>query len=194
MPQATQAFCLFHLKEIETDLTVQSTPEGRKYFALSDVECWAHRDGKLTRAQANDECIQFATVHSGAHRSLLMNSVGHLRVTVNGVPAARYQVLQPGDVIRIEDAPLQLSIRKRPYVGPPRADDLGVTCGYCRTPITNRPGARVYVCPVCQSPTHFDDSEVPEEVRLSCFAMSAHCTYCQAPMMEREGFSHDPAL
>lgn len=194
MPHATQVFCLLLPQEFTTDLPVQFTPEGRKYLVLSDVEWCAHRDGKLTRAQADDNYVQFATVQSGAHRLLLMNAVGHVRTTVNGLPAARYQVLQPGDVIRIEDDPLQVLILNRPYVGPPRESDLGSTCGYCRTPITNRPGARVYVCPVCQSPTHFDDSEVPEEVRLSCFAMSAHCTVCQAPLMEREGFSHDLAL
>lgn len=194
MIRATQAFCFFLLKQIAIDLPVQSTPQGWKYFELSDFERCTHHDGKLTRQQVEEHYIQFTTAHGGAHRSLLMHAVGQVRLTVNGLPAARYQALRPGDVVRIEDDPLQLSIRNRPYVGSPQASDLGTACGYCRTSITERPGARVYICPNCQLPTHFDDEQVAEEERLICFAMSTHCGHCQAELIAREGFSHVPAL
>ena len=116
------------------------------------------------------------------------------QVTVNGLPAARVRTLNPGDVLRIAEHGLHLSLLNRPYIGPPDQDHLGARCGYCRVPIQDEPGMRVYVCPHCQLPTHCHGVEMPAEKRLECAKLSSHCGHCQAAIVESEGFTHVPAF
>ncbi|MFV2067592.1 MAG: hypothetical protein ACC645_11490 [Pirellulales bacterium] len=117
-----------------------------------------------------------------------------MRVTVNGLLAACFTVLNPGDVLGIDGHVLHVSLLNRPYVGPPDKTHLAAKCGYCRMSIQDEADMRVYVCPNCHLPTHHQGEEIPAEKRLECVKLSSHCGHCQADIVESEGFTHVPAF
>ena len=161
MSRSSQSFCLFLDSETETDLVTLTAPLGLRYVELSECECFINRGGKLSRPQNGDQSIQLESIRTKTQNSLLMTFEPGARVSVNGLLAPCFSVLNPGDVLAIDDHVLHLSILNRPYTGPPDESHLGTKCGYCRVPIQDEAGMRIYVCPNCQLPTHYHGEEIP---------------------------------
>jgi hypothetical protein len=113
---------------------------------------------------------------------------------VNGLGAYSPSVLNPGDVLGIDEHVLYLAVLNRPYIGAPGETHVGAKCGYCRLPIDGGEGMRVYVCPNCNLPTHHQGDEIPAGTRLECVKLSSHCGHCQAAIVEQAGFTHVPTF
>ena len=188
MSLSSQAFCLFLNPEVDTDLPTCSTPLGLRYLELSDCERFSDRGGKLSRPQNGDPSIRLEAIRTKMHNSVLMTFEPGLQVSLNGLPAACFSVLNPGDVLRFVEHGLHLSLINRPYTGPPDESHLAAKCGYCRLPIQDEPGMRIYDCPHCHLPTHSQGEEMPAEKRLECAKLSSHCGHCQGDIVESEGF------
>jgi hypothetical protein len=191
---SSQAFCLFLDADTATDLPTVTTPQGLRYFELSGCESLISQDGKLSRPRNGDQPIRLESIRCQTQISLLMTLEPGMRVTTNGLPAACFSILNPGDVLGVDEHVLYLSLLNRPYVGPPDESHLAARCGYCRVPIQDSADMRIYACPNCQLPTHSHGEEIPAEKRLECAKLSSRCGHCQADIVESEGFSHVPAL
>ena len=194
MSHSSQTFCFFLDPDTETDLPTLPTPGGLSYFEVSGRKCFSVRDGRLTGHEKGHGLIQLEAIRSRTQSSLLMTIEPGMRVTVNGLLAACFSILSPGDVLSIEEHVLHLSLLNRPYTGPPDMNHLSAKCGYCRVKILDEPGMRVYVCPNCQLPTHCQGEEIPVEKRLECAKLSSHCGHCQSVIVKSEGFTHVPTL
>jgi hypothetical protein len=193
--QASQSYCLFLEPELDSDLPTRSDSQGLRYIELSGCECLGHRAGKLTRPQQGDHhSIRLEPIRSKTRNSLLLTFEPGARVTVNGLAAAWMTVLNPGDVLEIDEHTLFVTLLSRPYTGPPDENHLAARCGYCRAPIHDEAGMRVYVCPNCHLPTHDHGEEIPVEKRLECVKLSSHCGHCQAVIVKSEGFTHVPTF
>jgi hypothetical protein len=194
MSLSSQTFCFFLDRDSKTDLPTLPTPDGLTYFELSGRQCFSILGERLSGHEAGDRLIELEAIRSKTQSSLLMTIEPGMRVTVNGLLAACFSVLRPGDVLGIEEHVLHLSLLNRPYTGPPDRSHLSAKCGYCRVKILDKPGMRVYVCPNCQLPTHSQGEEIPVEERLECARLSSHCGHCQSDIVKSEGFTHVPTL
>ena len=194
MSNSSQQFCLFLEPDVLTELPTKSEAPELRYVELPDRTCVTDRNGTLTQAQGEDAAISLEPIRSRKLHALLMTLDGEAQVTVNGTRAARLKVLNPGDVVGIEDHVLHVSLLNRPYVGPPHEQHLGVECGYCRVKVQDVDGMRIYVCPNCNLPTHCQADEVPVETRLECVTLSSECGHCRATINQVEGFTYVPTL
>ena len=190
----SRTICLFLDPDTATDLPVQAVGEGLRYLELVGCEQFVNNSGKLSRPQNSDQSIRLESIRNKSQSSLLMTFEPGLRVTTNGLPAACFSVLNPGDVLGVGDLVLYLSLLNRPYIGPPDESHLAAKCGYCRVPIKDEADMRVYVCPNCNLPMHSHGEEIPVEKRLECAKLSSQCGHCQADIVASEGFTHVPAL
>jgi hypothetical protein len=191
---SSQAFCLFLDSDTATDLPTATTGQGLRYFELSGCERFISQGGKLSCPRNGDHPIRLDLLRNKTQRSLLMRVEPGVRVTTNGLPAACFTVLNPGDVLGVDEHVMYLSLLNRPYIGPPNKSHLAARCGYCRVPIQDAADMRVYDCPRCNLPTHYHGEEIPIEKRLECAKLSSHCGHCQAEIVESEGFSHVPVV
>ena len=192
MPIPSQAFCLFLDPATATDLPTATAPQGLRYFELSGCECFVSEEGKLSRPQNGDRPIRLESIRNKMQSAVLMSLEPGVRVSTNGLPAACFSILNPGDVLGIDEHVLYLALLNRPYTGPPDESHLAAKCGYCRMPIPDAAGMHVYVCPNCQLPTHSHGEEIPVEKRLECAKLSSQCGHCQADIVALEGFTHVP--
>lgn len=196
-----QVLCLFLDQEVKTDLTTATDSRGMRYLELPARMGFVCRDGKLARSTSKLASLRLEPVRSRDRSALLLTFTAQKaftaqkeRVTVNGLPAARLSVVEPGDVLGIDDVTLYVAVRNRPFIGPPQESDLAAKCGFCRLAIQDVPDMRVYVCPSCRLPTHWQGDEVPADQRLECAKLSSQCGHCQADIVESEGFTHVPSL
>ena len=194
MSKSSQQFCLVLDPGTETNLPTQSAPEGLSYLELSGRERFVSRDGELSHPQNGEPSVQLESIRDKTQRSLLMTFEPGVRVTVNGLLAARFSILNPGDVIGIDEHVMHLSLINRPYTGPPDERHLAAKCGYCRVPIQDEPDMRVYGCPNCHLPTHCQGEEISVDKRLECAKLSSHCGHCQADIVEAEGLTYVPTF
>lgn len=114
------------------------------------------------------------------------------RMRVDGMPATRVEVLHVGSQVQLDgEHVLHLSMRMAPYLGPPRAEDIGRTCPLCRTPIGPETTA-IWMCSYCGSVYHCEGDEKPAEDRLECGKLISECVHCNKPVVMKEGYSYVP--
>ncbi len=132
------------------------------------------------------------TIRYGHRRYLVLVLREPDEFRINGLVASRINLLCAGDVVDLGGHQLHVSLRNIPYVGPPRSEDLGVSCGYCRLKISDSPGMRIYACPACGNIMHDQTDEVEQLHRLECTTLAACCHHCRSPVTRERGFVNVP--
>jgi hypothetical protein len=204
---ANQVACLF----VEADATDPSTapvalPVGHDSNMVEPGGEWIELPTTCATSLSRDlqptvVCLEdgepagplvFESVQVGIqHHLLMMVKRGH-QVTINMLRAAPVNILNVGDIVEFAGRQLHVSLLNRPYIGPPTEAQIGRPCGYCQVPIEDQPDMRVYECPSCQLPMHFQDETVSADVRLECARLASACRHCQTAIVMREGFTYVP--
>jgi hypothetical protein len=124
---------------------------------------------------------------------LLLLVCGSVRPRINGLPACPVSVLRSGDTVDLgHKVVLHVSVRSRPYIGPPRDGEVGRTCPVCLAsidPASDEAECVVYVCPACGVPCHLKARIASCGEILECVRASSSCPSCGGPIVDRE--SHD---
>ncbi len=131
-------------------------------------------------------------------RAHLVALPGHrCRALLNGDKPPPFDVLELGDEILLESLRLHVSLHLRPYVGPPRHEDVGRECPVCRVPIEREgdDAVVIHVCPHCDGIVHLRATLEGESEPLECIALSSSCPTCGNPILaeDEEHFAYVPA-
>lgn len=196
MSTASQKFCLILDPETQLDIPVQVAENGLRFVELDEDRPFAYQARQLKHTSTDDGAVHFKTITvNGTLRKLFFERIdSQLRVRVNGSRVARWTLLHSGDVLDLDDLTFHVSLLNQPYIGPPEPSHVGRKCGYCRVKIEDSDEMRIYACPKCGFPTHFQDDHVPPETRLECAKASSQCGHCQADIIASEGFTHVPVF
>jgi hypothetical protein len=137
-----------------------------------------------------DQAILLELVEFSGQSCLLMLANGRPAIRVNGLPTPRLAVLRVGDALQVDpDHLLHVSSRAAAYSGPPRQQDLGKTCPYCRSRI--RPETNgVYACWDCSLVYH--DEVGDGENLLQCAQLIHECVQCTKSVIRGEEFQYVP--
>jgi hypothetical protein len=132
---------------------------------------------------------------------VLVASVVHPteRVFVNGAEIGPTHVLEIKDVVTCDggDVRLHVSMRYRPYLGPPRPEHVGQSCPVCLTAITaaDAPASTVLVCVGCGAVMH-EEIRLGDGVgeKLQCSRAVSSCPVCRTPLIREETTVYVPEL
>ena len=132
-------------------------------------------------------------VREGPSPLLLLLVPGGRQVIVNGSPAPPVSLLAEGDEVILDErsgAVAHVALFHRASIGPPRPEEIGVTCPLCLVPV--EPDTTLYRCFHCGKPLHLEPEARPEGERLECARLCTECPSCHVPIRMETGYGRLP--
>jgi len=136
--------------------------------------------------------VALEALQTGQRPVLAMVSQAGAAPRVNGASAPPATVLWEKDVLQLPGCAylLHVCVFSVPEIGPPRPDEAGELCAYCKTELL--PDSTVYRCQCGKSMHLEEEAEESSEDALQCARLAGRCITCNRPLMLVRGYGYLP--